>query len=232
MEQIIQSILLGVLIILEFILFFVLVATAAPQILKNHCVIRQTSDRGIKKYLYPNGRAVVYEPHPSFRKYLSQYLLFTEDGYKYVRCKLDAGVESIRYAVVMFNNRNRVVDVIDVEEKKILSDETTPVRLHPDTSYIALIPDEVNHIKIKHDAVMSYHVWQLAAYAAVVGGLGFAQMLFITKMVRVYDTWWIHSGIVDAITTESFILPAIVIGVLAGFMAERHHRKKGVRWSK
>lgn len=232
MEQIIQSILLGVLIILEIILFFVLVATAAPKILKNHCAIRQTADRGIKKYLYPNGRAVVYEPHPSFRKYVSQYLLFTEDGYKYLRCKLDAGVESMRYAVVMFNNRNRVIDVIDVEEKKILSDETTPVRLHPDTSYIALIPDEVNRTKLKHDVVLSCHIWQLAVYTAVMGGLAFAQMLFITKIVSVYDTWWIHKGIMNAIAKESLILPAIVIGVLAGLMAERHHRKKGVRWSK
>jgi hypothetical protein len=132
----------------------------------------------------------------------------------------------------MFNNRNRVVDVIDVEEKKICSDDTTPVRLHPDTSYIALIPDEVNHTKLKHEVVMSCHIWQLAVYAAVVGGLALAQMLFIIKMVNIYDTWWIHSGIMDVIKKKSLIFPAIVIGVLAGLMAERHHRKKGVRWSK
>ena len=232
MEQIIRSALLGILIILEIILYFVLVGTAAPKILKNHCAIRKTSDRGIKKYLYPNGRAVVYEPHPSLRKYVPSYLLFTEDGYKYVRCKLDDSVENLKYSVVMFNNRNRVVDVIDVEEKKIPSDETKPVMLHPDTSYIALILDEVNRIKIKHDVVLRCHTWQLAIYAALVGGISFAQMLFVTRMVSLYDGWWIHSGIMNVITAKRLIAPAVIIALLAGVLAFRHVRKKGVRWSK
>lgn len=232
MELIIRSILLCALIILEFMLYFILVGTAAPKILKNHCAIRKTSDRGIKKYLYPNGRAVVYEPHPSLRKYVSRYLLFTEDGYKYMSCKVDAGVVSLRYSVVMFNNRNRVLDVIDVEERKISSDQTKPVMLHPDTSYIALILDEVNCTKLKHEVVMRCHSWQLAIYAVFIGAISFAQMVFVTKMVQVYDTWWIHSGIMDVITKERLIVPAIVIGVLAGLMAFRHNQKKGVGWSK
>ena len=232
MEQIIRSILLGVLIILEFMLYFVLVATVAPKILKSYCAVRETSDRGLKKFKYPNGRAIAYEPHPRFRKYVKTYLLFTEDGYKYVRCKLDESVKDLKYSVVMFNNRNRVVDVIDVEENEILSTQTTPVRLHPDTSYVSLVLDTVDETRLKHDAVLCCHSWQLAIYAAVVGGMCFAQMFFLKKMISVYDAMWIHSGIMDAIPTVSFIVPALSVAAIAAFLTFRHNRKKGVRWSR
>ena len=183
MEQIIRSVLLFVLIILEFMLYFILVATAAPKILRNYCAVRSSTDRGLKKFSYPDGRAIAYEPHPSFRKYVSRYLLFTEDGYKYISCKLDESIKKFKYSVVMFNNRNRVIDVIDVFEVRISSTETSPVMLHPDTSYVALVPDEVNGTRIKHGDVLCCHSWQLAVYAAVVGILSFAQMFFLKKMV-------------------------------------------------
>lgn len=231
MEQIIKIILLGVLGILEVMLFFVLAATAAPKILKNHCAIRKTSDRGLKKYVYPNGRGIAYEPHPSIRKYIPHYLLFTEDGYKYVRCQLDDSVEHLDYSVVMFDHRNRVVDVIDVSESKISSNESKPVMLHGDTSYIALVLDTVNDTKIKHETIMRCHLWQLATYSAVMALLCFAQMVLMTVALRYFDARWIHSGIADGLTNGSFAIPAVIIGMLAGLLAFLHHRKKGVRWS-
>ena len=232
MEQIIRSILLFVLIILEFILFFVLVGTAAPKILTSYCSVKKTSDRGLKKFVYPDGRAIAYEPHPSVRKYVPSYLLFTEDGYKYISCKLDESVNKIKYSVVMFNNRNRVIDVIDAFETKITSSVTTPVMLHQDTSYVALVPDTVNKTRLKHPAVLCCHAWQLAVYAVAVGTLSFLQMFFLKKMVAAYDTMWFGIGIADGVPTESFIFPALMMAAIAAFIAFRHNRKKGVRWSK
>ncbi len=231
MEQIIKIILLGVLGILEIMLYFILVATAAPKILKNYCAIRTTSDRGLKKYVYPNGRGIAYEPHPSVRKYVPHYLLFTEDGYKYVRCQLDNGVESIYYSVVMFDRHNRVIDVIDVAETKISDRESRPVMLHADTSYIALILDTVNDVPLKHETVIRCHLWQLAVYSAVMGVLCFAQMVLLTEALRYFDTRLIHRGLADGVANASFVIPAIAIGLLAGLLAFLHHRKKGVSWS-
>jgi len=231
MEQIIKIILLGVLGILELMLYFILVATVAPKILKNHCAIRTTSDRGLKKYVYPNGRGIAYEPHPSHRKYVPHYLLFTEDGYKYVRCQLDAGVACIDYSVVMFDRHDRVIDVIDVVETKISACESKPVMLHADTSYIALVLDTVNGVPIKHETVIRCHLWQLAVYSAVMGLLCFAQMVLLTGALRYFDTRFIHLGLADGVGNASFVLPAIVIGLLAGLLAFLHYRKKGVSWS-
>ena len=232
MEQIIRSLLLFVLIILEFILFFILIGTAAPKILGSYCSVKKTSDRGLKKFVYPDGRAIAYEPHPSVRKYVPRYLLFTEDGYKYISCKLDESVNKIKYSVVMFNNRNRVVDVIDAFETKMTSSVTTPVMLHQDTSYVSLIPDTVNKTRLKHPAVLCCHFWQLAIYAAVVGAISFLHMFYLKKMVSIYDAMWVGSGIADGVSDVSFIFPAFAIAAIAAFIAFRHNRKKGIRWSK
>ena len=231
MEQIIKIILLGVLGILELMLYFILVATVAPKILKAYCATRTTSDRGLKKYVYPNGRGIAYEPHPSLRKYVPHYLLFTEDGYKYVRCQLDNSVESIYYSVVMFDRHNRVIDVIDVAETQISDREARPVMLHADTSYIALVLDSVNDVPIKHETVIRCHLWQLAIYTTVIGVLCFAQMVLMTEAFRYFDTRLIHSGMANNVVNGSFVIPALVIAMLAGLLAFLHHRKKGVIWS-
>ena len=232
MEQIIRSVLLLVLIILEFILFFVLLGTAAPKILRSYCSVKKTSDRGLKKFVYPDGRAIAYEPHPSVRKYVHSYLLFTEDGYKYISCKLDESVKNIKYSVVMFNNRNRVIDVVDVFETKMTLSVTTPVMLHQDTSYVSLVPDTVNKMRLKHPAVLCCHLWQLAIYTAVVGAVSFLHMFFLKKMVAAYDIMWFGSGLTDGVPTVSFVFPALLIAAIAAFIAFRHNRKKGIRWSK
>ena len=231
MEQIIKIILLGVLGILELMLYFVLTGTAAPMLLKNHCAIRKTSDRGLKKYVYPSGRGIAYEPHPSIRKYVPRYLLFTEDGYKYVRCQVDDSVQTMAYSVVMFDRRNRAFDVIDVTEERISGARTTPVMLHPDTSYIALILDTVNDDKIPHEQPVACHWWQLGAYGGVIGLLSFFQMVLCVGAVRYFDNKWIHSGLVNGVTNDLFIVPALLIGACAALLALRHHAKKGVRWS-
>lgn len=119
--------------------------------------------RGLKKYVYPNGRGVLYEPHPSMRKYINKYLLFVSDGYKYLKCSFDGGVNNIRYSVVMINNRDKVIDVLCVEEEPKLIGESDMLLLHPDTSYVALVLDSVNGCE--NERVFSYvRTWGVILY--------------------------------------------------------------------
>ncbi len=232
MAQTIQSILSSVVGVLGLILYYILMVIAMPKILNNHSSIRTTSDRGLKKFLYPNGRAVVYETHPNIRKYVPQYLLYTEDGYKYLTCKLDESVKHIEYSVVMFNNRDRVLDVIEVDERNISSEESRRVMLHSDTSYIALSLNKVNGIALKRDTLMQCHFWQLGVYSAAIAVVGFVAMFLFLKMVENYDKTWLHMGIVNLISWRELILPSVAIALIVGFLVFRRNLKKGVRWSK
>lgn len=232
MEAIIQSILWFVVIILEFMLYFILAAVVAPKILRSRCPLRESRDRGLKKYAYPDGRAVLYEPHPSLRKYVSRYLLLTQNGYKYFRCKPDASVERMQYSIVMFNNRNRVIDVIDVAEERIREEESAMVMLHPDTSYISLALCSVNGICVKHEKLVCCRFWQLAAFTAAMCALSFAHMTFMTRTVAMYDAWWGQGSLVARITPIYLLIPSVGIGAVAGALAFLNHRAKGIRWSR
>ena len=105
--------------------------------------------RGIKKCVYPSGRGVVYEPHPSVRKYVPRYALLTNDGYKCIKCQLDRNVKSLKYSVVMFNRKNRVIDVINVSETVGRAGESQFVMLHQQTSYVAFSLNEVNDSRVE-----------------------------------------------------------------------------------
>ena len=230
MEQIINLIFLLFLLVLGIIFYFVLMVTVLPKLLKIESSVRTSSDRGLKKYIYPEGRGIVYEPHPSIRKYVNRYLLYTKDGYKYLKCKVDVSVDRLSYSVVMFDRHNRVLDVIEVSEKNISSEETQSIILHGDTSYIAFILDSVNEEWFDRDPIMCCKLWRLPTFMGVIGLVSFICMEILTMLLNKFDEKWLHIGLVDGITDVALIIPALVIGFIAGAWAFLNIRSKGIRW--
>ena len=230
MEQIIQSILLLFLMILAFILYFILMGTVFPKLLKISCSVRESSDRGLKKYVYPTGRGIAYEPHPSIRKYIHRYILFTNDGYKYIQCKVDEAVVEANYTVVMFNRKNQVVDVLDVSEKNILKRETRAVMLHAETSYISLILNSVNNVNFENEPVQECKLWRLSVFALCVACLNLLQMVWLKNILNQCDTWWFHANLLGEFGNAALLLPAIGIALIASGLSFLHIRAKGVRW--
>ena len=117
-------------------------------VIKRRYKIQENLGRGLKKFTFKNGRAVIYEPHPSIRKYISKYALVVKDGHKYLECNIDAYVKRFTYTVVMLNNKNKVIDVIEVDDYVPGAAMGHPVYLHADTSYVALILRCVNGEKL------------------------------------------------------------------------------------
>ena len=56
-----------------------------------HALLRQErklpTDRGLKKYSYTDGRAIVYQPTSAVQPYISQYILSSNQGEKYIHLK-------------------------------------------------------------------------------------------------------------------------------------------------
>lgn len=231
MEQIIQSILLLFLMILSVIAYFILMVTVFPKILKISCTVRESSDRGLKKYRYPTGRGIAYEPHPSIRKYIHRYILFTNDGYKYVKCKLDESITKVDYTVIMFDRNNQVIDILDISEKNTQQQETQAVLLHADTSYITLVLNSANDLNFEQEPLQECKLWRLSLFALCVGCLNFLQMILLKETLHQYDTWWFHANLVGDLRVISLLLPSLCIGLIAGGLSFLHIRTKGVRWS-
>ena len=232
MEQNINLGILLVVVLLEIILYFILSISVIPKVLRAKCGFRESADRGLRKYRYPSGRSVVYEPHPSIRKYVTNYVLFTNNGYKYLKCKLDEEISRLKYSVIMFNNRNRVIDVLEVDERNFSEFETAELQLHQDTSYILLKLNEVNGEPIKHDQTLKVSFWLLPVYSILTGVLSFVEMMFIKDVLGLYDRFWIKLGLVKNVTYIYMVAPAIVIGAAAGLITFLNHRAKGIGWTK
>lgn len=231
MEQIITSIILAFLTIVEIVLYFALSSMAFYRIVRVKCSLNGSSDRGLQKYTYPDGRGVSYEPHPSIRKYIQRYILFTSNGYKFFKCRLDTEVKHTDFSVIMFNNKNRVIDVLDVKVTNNLGNESKMLQLHKDTSYVSVVLDSVNGMAIEHPKTFECKVWKLLAYVFAASMLNFLQLLFIRWVIDVYDGWYFYSGITRVLPTYKLFFVALLIGILAGAIIFLRYRAKKVRWS-
>ena len=215
--------------ILVLALYVALVSDILPHLfLKLRCVMRGNLGRGLKKCVFPTGRSVLYEPHPSIRKYINKYLLFTSDGYKYVRCCFDCGVNKISYTVVMLNNNDKVIDVISVTEDVKRHGASANVMLHPDTSYVAVTVSRVNGLVNKKISVYN-KVSGLIGYFIAVSAASISAIL-VTRAILpelVYRTFGSEMessiGVAKIIVFGFLISAAVTVLYLIGAA------RKGIR---
>ena len=136
----------GIVLVLSMILYVYLFSVIIPKfIMRLKLKKENTQDRGLKKFVYSNGRCVLYETELSARKYISNYALYTEDGYKYIKCLAVGTVRNLSYDIYAFDNRNKLIDIIAVSE--VLGEEryTTSVALPPETSYVRFVLRKVDN---------------------------------------------------------------------------------------
>lgn len=231
-ELIINTICLTVLVILEIIFYLILAGKVLPQIVRFRYSLSESRDRGIKKYVYPDGRGITYEPRPAMRKYMPRYILFTNNGYKYVKCLLDSGVNSVGYTVVMFNNLNRVIDIIDVKSERTLNNETMALLVHGDTSYVDISIFSVNGMMFEKENIAYCKVRDLFTYTAAMSLLCFVELVIVQKILNLYFSWWTRGILWADIGIGYLLLFAVFIGVLCGAMAFLKVRSKKIRWAK
>ena len=214
MENIFEAIFFAVLYLVSFAVYAKLIAGFLPK--KLLPVIYDTQDhlgRGLKKMTYPEGRAVLYEPHPSIRKYIRQYLLFTADGYKYLQSQVGEGVKRYTASLICYDNTNAVLDVLDISES--LSESLgKPVRLHHKTSYIAYVLTSVNGTQLPKVHFMKTKITSMPLYIAavsLVSFLQFAHTLFVINHVaELLDG---GSNILN-LEHSFFLLPSLAIVVI------------------
>ena len=231
MDIIVEYIVVACLSLLSVLLYVTLMTNVYPRhITRLRCSYNENMGRGLKKYVYPEGRGILYEPYPSARKYVRHYLLFTAEGYKYFKCSLDNAVRKIGYSVVMMNNRSEIIDVLTVKETIGTKPETDSLLLHPDTSYVAFTLNSVGNRTLINSACFHYTVRSLLAYAVAVTVTSYLFISFVGYAVLKFC----------GKNTESFLRPlgrpmliCLVFSVLIGYICTRmlvsFAKKKGVK---
>lgn len=182
--------------------------------------------RGLKKMVYPDGRAVVYEPHPSIRKYINKYLLFTVNGYKYIQSKIGDGVRSYTADIVCFDNRNRIIDALEIHES-VGTSLGNSARLHHKTSHVAYILTSVNGISLQ-TKYMTVKLFYLPIYLGVFTVATFTQfVLSVFTMNKI--SMLLDNGPLINTGYAFFILPSIAIAALCLCVTLAMRGRKGVK---
>ena len=229
MENAFDAISQLVLCITSLVYFVIVIKMLIPRVsLKINYSLDKLLGRGYKKYRYPSGRAVVYEPHPSVRKYINKYALFVNDGYKYLKCCLDAGVKTLKFEIIMLNNRDEVIDVLSVNTTVANTSETKEILLHPDTSYVALNLDSVNGFELKKENYSYYTLRQLIVYFGLVLFTVFIEMLIAAKTLGVFLSFVLRRTVVLTSASALYFLLSIAVAVIAVILVAIFSAAKGI----
>jgi hypothetical protein len=218
------------LLIAGIILHFVLIKDVLfKYILKADYSLDKYLGRGIKRFTLPDGRGVLYEPHPSARKYIRKYTLYAMDGYKYLQCKTDKKIGTLSYSVVMLNNRNRIIDTLSITEDTEHSAKTQPVMLHPETSYIALVLESVDGLLVNSSPFRFYKLYRILLLALSVAVLSFAELFAFSSFACFIMNKFLSMSANALASMEMYILIAAVSAVVFAAAAVANGYKNGIR---
>lgn len=185
--------------------------------------------RGIKKLKSDSERAVVYEPHPSLRKYIYQYALFTRSGFKYLVCNLDPKVLYAEYLVQMFDSRDRLLDAISVKDMPRGGGRSSEILLHADTSYVALTLKSVNDTRVYTGAHRYYRAKDLLIYMLSTFACNFlAFICFSSILDELFDEMF-SRNIYLLENVERFVIPSLIIAVACTLLNISKGEKEGIR---
>ena len=230
MNIIMSSVSTALLMIASLVCFAMILKAVLPTfLLKLGCSLGDGVGRGYRRFSYPTGRAVAYEPHPSVRKYVNRYLLFVNDGYKYFKCRVDSGVKYIKYTLIMVNNKDRVIDTVEVEENIGDSIDGGAILLHPDTSYVALSVESVNGMAIRPQSVSYYSLARLGIYFAAVTLLSFFELLIASSCVEKFVRLVFAVTLPITGLSGRYFLWSLLIAVISLSCLLLYCRRKGIR---
>ncbi|MBO5511072.1 MAG: hypothetical protein J6B24_04995 [Clostridia bacterium] len=179
------------------------------------------SDRGLLRVKFPEGRGVICEPQPRVKRYIPKYALFTMDGCKYIRLRVHRRVNFIRYDVVTFDRKGRLLDVLEVSERLTSEGNTRAVRLPTATAYAAVIPRQVDGEPVGREASVGYSLVGTAVY----GGLTVLTTVFVGYMLHSELSYLLTS--LTNRTPESFggtLVVSLLVGIAcAAWMVLMHY---------
>lgn len=131
-------------------------------------------DRGLRRMVFPGGRAVLYRPSPKACRYLRQYALIRREGCTYVKCRIHPDIAHIRYDVATFDRRGRLLDVLSVSERVAERGYTRTVRLPRDTAYACVTLRKADGVYTSREVTLGYSYLSMGIYAALCAAVSVA----------------------------------------------------------
>lgn len=216
-------------------LYMFLIMKAVPKFtLRHKSVGARTRDRGIKKYTFEDGRAVVYEPDFAYRKYVHQYMLISKNKHKFIKCRVNESIRHIKYDVIAYNNKHQILDIIGVEERMDSSKYTDSVLLPADTSYVSFVLRRVDsmfvssEVKVKYSKtsiiVCSVIVILLTVFYGIIVNYCFTNLWEVLQLLKKTKPWGLKK-----LPTGKVVVWSSIIGAIEAALVARVYRIKNVK---
>ena len=216
LSTVINVLLRGVIAISGIAISYILISFFFPRlIMKPACDAASIEDRGLKKYVYEDGRGVLYEPEIAARKYIKQYIIFTKDGAKYLKCYVGEHVRHLQYDVLVFDNKNKLIDAIAVDEVIRGETMTKGLELPAKTSYVSLVLRCADDMYVGTKIKLKFSYIACGIYAALSAlCIAFSGTL-LCSFVRVTFT----GTRIRHITNEKAFFSSLIVGLVFGALS-------------
>lgn len=223
----------AIILILSLILYVFFTACLLPKLLLiPKFRSADTGDRGIKKYLYEDGRAIVYEPTAQVRKHIPQYILSDNAGERFLKCKLDQRIRSIRYVVIAFDASGKVLDILNVSDPVENTGMAKAVPLPLSTAYVTLSVNEVNGVRMKSDRFLQLSVIKLAGFVLAALSFTVAEALLLKNTFLFFADFIMSYSKKVVIDNTYTIATALLIGLVYAAIVVCTYYSKHVKIAK
>ncbi len=190
----------GIVAVASVILYILAVSEWMPSLLiAKRRVSGALYDRGIEKYVFPEGRGVVYQPGLASRRYMKKYMLFSYEDKKYIRCMFDQNVRSAYSEIIIYDNQNKIIKTVDL---------FTPVG---DTSYseAILLPEQTSHVCVsvlkvngkdvegdpRESKWLKRHLWKRRGiFAAMAVAVTFVESTLLVSLLNYFLDLFLEKG--------------------------------------
>lgn len=148
-------------------------------------------DRGIKKFTYPEGRSVVYEPAGFDNRFLKKYMLFVRGESKYLKCLFAERVRSAYCELFVFDNQNKLIKTVDLFLEPN-GDRYADAILLPDaTSHVSILVLKVNgrSVELSKSDRESFksHMWKRRGlFALLTVAVTLVEGFILTSLIRYF----------------------------------------------
>ncbi len=167
-DLIFSYIIKSIFIIASCFLYVFLISKILPQLfLSSKRKKAEPKDRGIKKYVFDQGRAIVYIPEPNTKKYITQYILSENNGERFLKCKFDSRVVTAHYEVTVFDSSDNIIDTLNVYDTPDCGEIARAVPLPLSAAYVNISVNEINRKKISKHKKASVSLLSYVLYIAL-----------------------------------------------------------------
>jgi hypothetical protein len=175
-------------------------------------------DRGIKKCIFENGRAIVYNPDINIKKYVDQYVLFDDGEKKCLQCKVDDSVSDIKLRILTFDACDKPLGVFIARDYFLGKNTTGVIELPIETAYVSVEVVEINSKRVFLETKVSFSAIRLALYTLSSVIMTVAEAMFIKiALLMLADKFFDYSNAVGAGNAFT-VFTAILIGFVSSVL--------------